>query len=178
MTGPLRRYWPVVAVLAVTGAVLFVVVRAPWSSRNQPLYATDNYTRIEDGLYMGGTIEKPPPGTTSVLNVCEDEDSYQAEIQRWEPIRDKAPAPSLAWLGQQVKFIEEQRHAGRTVFVHCSAGRSRSGLVMTAYLMSRDGCTRDEALATLRAQRPTVAPNPAFMELLLQWEKTVKMSTP
>jgi protein-tyrosine phosphatase len=51
-------------------------------------------------------------------------------------------------------------------------------MVTAAYLMLRDHCSRDEALAALRAQRPLVQPNPAFMKLLLEWEGVVKRPPP
>jgi protein-tyrosine phosphatase len=92
-------------------------------------------------------------------------------VERWTPIRDAAPAPDLAWLRKTVAFIDKQRRAGRTVYVHCFAGVSRSAMVVTAYYMHEKGWTRDEALAFVRTRRPQVRPNPAFMELLLEWEK-------
>jgi hypothetical protein len=139
-------------------------------------FGRDNYSRIEDGLYLGGQVEEPPSGTQAVLNVGETEDRYRVAHHRWSPIRDAAPAPSIDWLWQQVDFIDEQRRAGRQVYVHCRAGVSRSALVTAAYLMYRDGCGRDDALAALRDKRPRVHPNPAFMPLLLEWEDVVKKS--
>jgi hypothetical protein len=133
-----------------------------------------NYSRIEDGLYLGGYVPAPPPGTQAVLNLCESEDPYHAEFHAWNPIPDAAPAPSLEWLSQQVAFVESQRAAGRAVYIHCHAGVSRGGMVTTAYLMARDGRSRDETLASIRTHRPQVRPNPAFMELLLEWERVVK----
>jgi hypothetical protein len=47
-------------------------------------------------------------------------------------------------------------------------------MVTTAYLMARDGRSRDETLAAIRTHRPQVRPDPAFMELLLEWERVVK----
>ena len=44
----------------------------------------------------------------------------------WESIRDAAPAPDLDWLRKQVKFVDTQRRAGLTVYVHCRAGISRN----------------------------------------------------
>jgi protein-tyrosine phosphatase len=123
---------------------------------------------------MGGTVAEPPPGTRAVLNLCEQEDPYQAEVHRWDPIPDAAPAPDLDWLRRQTAFVDEQRRAGRPVYVHCAAGVSRAGLVTAAYLMQRDGLSRDEALTYLRARRSVVNPNPAFMELLLEWEAFLK----
>src|SRR5262249_2337636 len=150
------------------GAAALVWVVAEYGTGEAP-----NYSRIEDQLYLGGHVPKPPRRTRAVLNLCELEDPYQVEIHRWEPIPDAAPAPTLDWLRQMVEFIESQQKAGHTTYVHCFGGISRGGMVVTAYLMAKHGWTRDEALAFVRSKRPQVRPNPAFMELLLEWEKTI-----
>jgi hypothetical protein len=133
-----------------------------------------DYSLIEDGLYMGADVERPPPGTGAVLNLCEDPDPYQRRVHVWEPIRDSAPAPDIDWLRRMVDFIDAQRRAGVTTFVHCRNGVSRSGMVVTAYLMFKNNWTRDEALAFVRSKRPIVRPNRAFMERLLEWEQVLK----
>ncbi len=133
-----------------------------------------NYSRIEPGLHMGGHVPEPPRGTRSVLNLCEDADAYEAEVHRHEPIRDATPAPDLDWLRRMVEFVDEQRRAGRPVYVHCHQGISRSGMVVVAYLMAKHGWTRYEALAYVRTRRPGVRPNPAFMERLQEWEAALK----
>ena len=72
-----------------------------------------------------------------------------------------------------VEFVDAQRRAGATVYVHCFAGVSRSGMVVVAYLMFKNKWTRDEALAFVRTKRDIVRPNPAFMEQLSAWERVV-----
>jgi hypothetical protein len=134
----------------------------------------ENYTLIVEGLYMGGYVSAPPPGTHAVLNLCEAEDGYQCEIHVWDPIRDSAPAPSIDWLREKVAFVETQRQAGKTTFVHCRQGVSRSGMVVAAYLMHKNQWTRDQAIEFIRGKRPEIRPNPAFMELLSEWERTLK----
>jgi hypothetical protein len=136
----------------------------------------DAYSQIEEGLYQGRAVVEPPPGTGAVLNLCESKDPYECDVHRWVPIPDAAPAPSLAWLRQQVAFVAEQREAGRTVYVHCAAGVSRSGMVVVAYEMKKHGWSHDEALAFVRTRRPVTNPNPAFRELLLEWEKELKQA--
>src|SRR5205809_696355 len=78
-----------------------------------------NYTRIEDDLYIGGKVAKPPQGTKAVLNLCEQDDPYRTDIYVWEPITDAAPAPSVDWLREKVEFIDAQLQAGHKTFVHC-----------------------------------------------------------
>ena len=133
----------------------------------------ENYTQIEAGLYMGGSVAEPPPHTEAVLNLCEMKDSYECVVHVWDPIRDSAPAPKIEWLKEKVAFVEAQQNAGRTTFVHCFQGASRSGLVVTAYLMRKHHWTRDKAMAFIRTKRPQLRPNPAFMELLREWEASI-----
>src|SRR5438128_7072691 len=135
--------------------------------------AAPNYSLIEDGLFMGGAVDEPPPGTRAVLNLCQRPDTYAAEVHLWAAIPDAAPAPTLDWLRRMVEFVDSQRRAGVPTYVHCHAGVSRAGMVMTAYLMAKNHWTRDQALEIVRSKRPEVRPNPAFMELLLEWERLV-----
>lgn len=144
--------------------------------RLEMLYRAEeaNYSLIEDGLYMGGDVDQPPWGTRAVLNLCEIKDPYQAEVHLWKPIHDGHPAPSVEWLREMVEFVDAKRQAGLTTYVHCRNGVSRSGMVVTAYLMFKNNWPRDEALAFVRSKRPITRPNHAFMERLLEWEQALK----
>ena len=135
--------------------------------------AYTNYSLIEPGLYVGGSILKPPPDVTAVLNLCEIEDPYKVETHREMTIADEAPAPKIEWLKGAVGFVTEQRKAGKTVYIHCAMGISRANFVTSAYLMADRGWTRDEALKYIQNRRPQADPNEAFMERLLEWEKLV-----
>ena len=163
-----RRFWSVILLAIAAFAVVAVHVVVDRMTREPP-----NYTQIEDGLWLGGYVVEPPPDTRAVLNLCESEDPYRVESHRWEPIRDAEPAPSLDWLRAQVAFIETERVAGRTVFVHCRNGVSRSGMVVVAYYMARNAWPRDEAMGFVRSKRPGLRPNPAFLQLLSEWERSL-----
>jgi hypothetical protein len=134
----------------------------------------ENYSEIEKGLWQGGLVREPPPGTGAVLNLCETEDRYRARVHLWEPTRDAEPAPSLDWLRRMVNFVDAQRREGVTVYVHCRNGVSRSGLVVVAYQMFKNHWTREKALAFVRTKRAITRPNPAFLELLAEWERELK----
>jgi hypothetical protein len=165
----LRRCTLVFILLGTAGVWTFLLWLEQWSPpREQP------YSLIEDGLYLGRAVKAPPPHTTAVLNLCRAEDSYSCEVQLWEPIHDAEPAPSTAWLRRMVTWIDTQRRAGRTTYVHCRNGVSRGGMVVVAYVMFAKGLTRDEALALVRSRRPVVQPNPAFLELLLEWQRELR----
>jgi Dual specificity phosphatase, catalytic domain len=165
----LRRAFLGVLLAGSVGAWLVLL----WVER---LYRQEgaNYSLIEPGLFMGGDVEEPPPGTRAVLNLCEKEDPYHCATHVWVPIADTAPPPSIDWLRAQVEFMAAQRRAGVTVFVHCRNGVSRSGLVVAAYEMFKNRWSRDEALAFVRSKRPITRPNSAFMELLLEWERVLQ----
>jgi hypothetical protein len=128
------------------------------------------YSLIEDRLYLGRAVREPPPGITAVVNLCGHEDPYRAESCLWEPVFEGGKEPDLDWLRRVVEFIEKERRAGRTVFVHCLAGVNRSATATVAYLMREHSWDRDRALAFVRSKRPQVQPNPTMMELLAEFE--------
>jgi protein-tyrosine phosphatase len=129
------------------------------------------YSRVEDGLYIGSSVSEPPPGTTAVVNLCGQKDSYDVDASLWDPIFEAGKEPSLDWLRRVVDFITTQRQAGRVTYVHCLAGMNRSAAVVTAYLMKEHGWQRDAALAYLQGKRPVVQPNSTLMRLLAEWEQ-------
>jgi hypothetical protein len=170
MTITRRRF--LTALLLASAGAWMLLTWVEYRGREGP-----NYSQIEPGLYMGGWVTEPPPGTTAVLNLCENEDPYDSPVRLWEPIRDAGPAPDIDWLRRTVAFVGDQRRAGATTFIHCCRnGVSRSGMVVTAYLMSEHGWTRDEAIAFVRSKRPIVRPNSAFMERLAEWETVLRTS--
>lgn len=60
----------------------------------------------------------------------------------------------------------EWRKEGRTVFLHCVVGESRTPTVAAAYLAERFGLSGAEALDRVRKTLPVVRPNGAFIAAL------------
>src|SRR5262245_9600340 len=166
----LRSRWFLIAVAATlsSGLALALLALDLWTPEGP------NYSLIEDGLYMGGFVAKPPPRTKAVLNLCRKEDPYRADVYLWEPISDNDRVPSLDWLRKLVEFVEDNRRTGRTTFIHCRNGISRSSLVVVAYLMHKNHWTRDRTLKFVRPKWSIARPNSAFMKLLLEWEHTLQ----
>lgn len=133
------------------------------------------YCQVEDGLFIGSSVNQPPAGTQAVVNVCGRKDRYEVDASLWEPIFEGGREPDLAWLHRVVTFIVEQRKAGRTTYVHCFSGMNRSGAAVTAYLMSEHGWNRETALTFLQEKRPVVQPNPQLMRLLADWETAIRV---
>lgn len=139
----------------------------------EPAPPPPDYNQVEPGLYIGSHTPSAPPDAAATLNLCENDDPYRTPIYQWSPIPDAAPAPSLDWLNTQVAFITAQRAANHTVYVHCNAGKSRSALVLTAYLMQQRHLSKADALALLQSKRPIVHPIAPFMDLLDQYQSTL-----
>src|SRR5262245_55774186 len=102
--------WAVVVLALAALAVLIVHVAVDRATRQPP-----NYSRIEGGLWLGGYVAEPPPGTHAVLNLCEAEDPYQVESHRWAPIPDAAPARRRrrAWAGSESRWRSSRRSGPR-----------------------------------------------------------------
>lgn len=156
--------------LLLGGAVAWVWLAGLESVENSK---TAPYSLIEDRLYVGGSVSEPPAGTEAVVNVCFQEDNYQCANCLAEPM-DGVEPPSIERLHRIVQFIDEQRRAGRTTYVHCLAGMNRSGMVVTAYLMYEHKWSVEQALAYARTKRPQIHPNSAMMRLLAEWERTLR----
>ena len=92
----------------------------------------------------------------------------QLASHRVVAVEDKASeSTSLARHMQEcIGYIDECRAVGGKVLVHCLAGRSRSASIVAAYIMVQHKCGVDEALSTLRAVRPWIAPNKGFLDML------------
>lgn len=131
------------------------------------------YDLVEERLYVGGLVKAPPPGTSTVLNLCQQEDTYRTKNYRADPIDGSEP-PTIDWLKNAIKFIDDERRAGNIVYVHCFAGMNRSGMVVTAYLMHEHGWSRDQALAFAQSKRPQIQPSLSMMRFLTEWERTLR----
>lgn len=141
------------------------------------------YAEVEPGLWIGEQPDEPPPGVTAVLNLTEAPDRYHGAahlVCEHRPTSDDhtRPAPSMEWLNERVAWVAEQRAAGRSVFIHCLGGVSRSGMVTVAYLMSSRGYSREDALRAIRHARPQVAPRTAFWALLENYQNTLPPRVP
>ena len=78
----------------------------------------------------------------------------------------------MKYFDEAFKFIDEGRQKGK-VLVHCNAGISRAGTMVTAYVMRTEGLRRDDAIEFAQAKRQNnpVDPNEGFMKQLLDFEE-------
>lgn len=98
-------------------------------------------------------------GVGAVVNTCEE---YIGPVRAYRragieqlriPTLDFHP-PSLADLETSVAFMQEQIGQGRRVYVHCKAGRARSGTVVMCYLIGAQQMTPEAAQQLILSRRP------------------------
>ena len=54
-------------------------------------------------------------------------------------------------------FLRQEYRAGRSVYLHCKAGRGRSAAILVGFMMEKEeGLTLDEAISRIKAQRPEI----------------------
>uniref|UniRef100_A0A7S4PBD8 Protein-tyrosine-phosphatase n=1 Tax=Paramoeba aestuarina TaxID=180227 RepID=A0A7S4PBD8_9EUKA len=81
------------------------------------------------------------------------------------------------YLERTTRFIHSARMGGGNVYVHCSAGISRSSTVTLSYMMTVYDLPFLELLGHLRRMRSCVHPNTSFQEQLRQWQTDPKRLT-
>ncbi len=75
--------------------------------------------------------------------------------------------PNLEFvIDDTVQFIEAQRSAGRTVFLHCVRAESRTATVAAAYLAHTLGISGPDALDRAKQTLPNANPNQGFRDYL------------
>jgi protein-tyrosine phosphatase len=71
---------------------------------------------------------------------------------------------------EHIDRVFEESNDNR-IAVHCAAGSSRSGAILVALVMAKRCLSVDDALKFVQQIRPTVMPNPGFIEQLREFEK-------
>jgi atypical dual specificity phosphatase len=145
-------FWPTLAWNVLLGRILR---RRHW------------WDEIEPGVLLGAMPLGSDParlarlGVHGVVNMCEE---YRGPVefyrdhgieQLWLPTVDFTP-PTLDDIHRGVAFIDRQLDQGQSVYVHCKAGRGRSGTVVLCWLMQARGLSAQEAQQRLIERRPHV----------------------
>jgi len=142
------------------------------------------FTLVMDGLYLGNQVEVAHwgllrrLGITHVVNVAAQLDpAYPSRIcYKWVKIYDNEREKKAfgKHLDDLTEFIHSVRTQNGRVFVHCQSGISRSPTVILAYLLRFHSMDYDSAYHFLKAKRVVTRPNPAFKQLLVEYEHTLK----
>ncbi|GAM29070.1 hypothetical protein SAMD00019534_122460, partial [Acytostelium subglobosum LB1] len=123
--------------------------------------------RIGDGVYLGAAPyswnmqQLLVNNIGAVVNLC---DEYGGPVtlyakhnirQLYLPTVDHYE-PELSELRTAIKFIEQEVDSGNNVFIHCKAGRGRSGAVAICWVAYRHHKTLEQAQQILLERRSKV----------------------
>jgi protein-tyrosine phosphatase len=128
-------------------------------------------------------------GVTVFIDLTEKDEYYEYERllegETWQlrklvayyrlPTRDGS-IPSITEMKTILNWIDTATSAGRTVYLHCVAGRGRTGTVVGCYLV-RHGMKGEEALQEIRQLRRDMmlggnlssSQHPAQIEMVMNW---------
>jgi protein-tyrosine phosphatase len=133
---------------------------------------------VEPGLWIGGISarkEAEDNGIEAIVSLLQEHDYWNlpdlpASIVEYKfHLDDRSTHPPQVihqLLDITTARLEQLRGEGKTVLVHCSAGMSRSAMVIMDYLIRRDNITYDRALEVLREVRYCCSPNSLFQRVL------------
>jgi atypical dual specificity phosphatase len=62
--------------------------------------------------------------------------------------------PSLKQLDNTIDFMKKKIERGKSVLVHCAAGKGRTGTILAAYLVKEENLTAVQAINKIRELRP------------------------
>ena len=87
-------------------------------------------------------------------------------------------APAPAQLRAAVDFISANKERNGIVYIHCKIGYSRSAAVVGAWLMDTGVAnTAEEAVARMRAVRPSLVVRPEAWQALREFRGTKPIGT-
>ena len=139
--------------------------------------AGDKMNHIKGNLYLGdknaAKDEKylKEHGITAVVNCASSFESKYKDLKFIKlGLKDKSSQKLFPKLDEGYEFIKEHIKKGK-VFVHCQAGRSRSGSMVIYYLMREEGWDYEKTLKYVKSKRPCVKPNSGFEKQLKEYYK-------
>jgi len=101
-----------------------------------------------------------PPSVDEILAQMEQDGGMGGYSKGVDEVRGRGSGDMAGGFGEPGK-----------VLVHCNAGVSRSGTVVVAYLMRKEGKRLKAALREVRRKRRVVDPSENFIEQLRIWEE-------
>lgn len=134
------------------------------------------YSRIDDIIVLGGMpfrsmirelldVENVG-GVVCCTEAYETQAAWKAvDENEWRehgieffalPMTDFVGTASRSSIDEAVKFVDEVAKRGKSVYVHCKAGRTRSALFVSCYLMQKNNWYPNVAFEKVKTHRPQV----------------------
>lgn len=132
--------------------------------------------QVVDGLHIGDFQAASEPellrdsGVTAVVNLCFDRPSqgYPDGVAAHSFSIMDGPRHDTETLADAIEKTLELVESGETVLVHCSAGESRSGAVVSAAVAELQGVSFVEAENVVREVKP-LAMHDSLRETASNW---------
>ena len=127
---------------------VIAVLRLNWSdTASQKLWQTHEWDQLADAIKF---VHSARQSKKNVVVHCAHE---------WDQLADA------------IKFVHSARQSKKNVVVHCAQGKSRSGAVIIAYIMTiNPAFTFEKAREFVQSKRAIVDPNPSFSSQLKSFE--------
>lgn len=115
-------------------------------------------------------------GVEAVVNTCEEYGGPTEEYKKhnieqlWIPTIDFTH-PSYQDVCRAVEFVDRNVTAGKSVYIHCKAGRGRSATVAICWLMKAKQISAAEAQRWLTEKRPHVNQHLADRPVVQEFER-------
>ncbi|CAG9319753.1 unnamed protein product [Blepharisma stoltei] len=126
--------------------------------------------QINDYLFIGSRSALDDAQLLQSLNIKKVLQLLDFEIPADDPsieihyihLEDNPDSSIIEILPDCIKYIHDAVMSQTQILVHCNAGVSRSGAIVTAYIMASQLLSFDKALEYVQEKRACVDPNEGF----------------
>lgn len=157
-----------------------VPVAATATSNPSP-YSITAVSKLLKNLYLcGGSAATVPTmqqlGVTLVINATTESELPNTPLPCDEtgylrvPVKDSRETDLDRYFNEVADRIEEESQRNGITLVHCVVGVSRSASLCLAYLIKYHRMSLKDAYQHIKARRPQIRPNVAFVKQLMEFE--------